>query len=210
VKGVPQVINVNTVLAKDTDQEVEVISCTLSPVDNEGPRLPVPRAHVVKGLHIDDRFKPNHLDLKSWYHLDDLSLAAEVELDSVSMLIGEDVPRAHAVLESRFGDDHEPYAVRTPLAWCVAGPTRGAFDQRVMVSFICQGSSYGGGVDGSMKQLEEAVEKLWNVEKHGFANRHEKAMSVKDRRALEILQNTAQKVEWRYQIGSLPECIAMP
>ena len=48
-----------------------------------------------------------------------------VDVNKVSVLIDEDVPQAHAALGYCWGDNpiNQPYAVKIPFEWCVAGPT---------------------------------------------------------------------------------------
>ena len=48
-----------------------------------------------------------------------------MELNEVSVLIGQDVPQAHIVLHYCFGDNpqSQPYPSKTPFERCVAGPT---------------------------------------------------------------------------------------
>ena len=105
VHETPGLISVNTMLAKGQDQNVKVFGCNLSPVGVADPKIPVRRAHTVNELHIDARYRPNTLDLSEWSHLEKLDLSTDVEEDSASMLIGEDVPWAHAVLKSCYGDE---------------------------------------------------------------------------------------------------------
>ena len=52
-------------------------------------------------------------------------LNVPVDLNEVSVLIGQDVPQAHIVLHYCWGDNPQsaPYTLKTPFGWCVPGPT---------------------------------------------------------------------------------------
>ena len=59
--------------------------------------------------------------MKQWRHLEAIDIP-ELEDPEVTILIGTDVPEANWNLEERRGRRKEPYAIRTPLGWSVAGP----------------------------------------------------------------------------------------
>ena len=46
-QGTPEVISVNTALAKGQYQNVTVFGCNLSPIGVADPKIPVRRAHIV-------------------------------------------------------------------------------------------------------------------------------------------------------------------
>ena len=49
----------------------------------------------------------------------------DVDVSKVTVLIGQYVPQAHVVLDYSCGDNpqNQPYAMKTPFGWSVAGPT---------------------------------------------------------------------------------------
>jgi hypothetical protein len=207
VKGIAEVISVNTVLDKCQDKQVELISCTLTPVGHMEPSIPVSRAHVVEELNIDGRYRPDSYNVSEWDHLQDVDLSTEVELKAVSMLIGEDVPWAHTVMDSRYGDKphEEPYAVKTPLAWCVAGPVKMEAKHPVNVNLVIENSPSESfpPTDKETELLEEAVSRLWEEERHGFTCDRKSCMSVEDKRAMEAMKNSTHFVDGNYEIGLL-------
>ncbi|XP_064632677.1 uncharacterized protein LOC135490994 [Lineus longissimus] len=194
IKGAPETISINTVLATGQDQEVAVCECMLKPVD--------------------------------------LDLSTPVDKEAVSILIGEDVPRAHTILEGHYGTDHqvEPYAVRTPLAWCVAGPTHDGsgstvdanltisnrgLDQQIDESSIVTKGKSGGTLEvessSATKGKSEKIEIsqynqkliLWQTERHEFVCEDIKMVSVEDHRALDLLDKGTKLVNGHYKIGLL-------
>ncbi|XP_064621227.1 uncharacterized protein LOC135484045 [Lineus longissimus] len=166
ITGLPEVLSVNTVLAKGQSKEVKIAECFLSPTSEEEPLIPVSRAHVVDELHID---------------------------------------------ESRYGEcpDTQPYAVKTPLSWCVAGPTCKTGDQPVPSCNLLVASTdvLGGNGDRTSElaseSLELEVKKRWEKERHGFACDGIKRMSVEDKRAMQILESKTAFIDGNYQIGLL-------
>ena len=78
VGGSSEVISVNTTLEQKQDKHLKSLKCFLSPVGAAEPCIPVERAHVVSNLHIDDRYRPDTLDLSEWSHLQQLNLMADV------------------------------------------------------------------------------------------------------------------------------------
>ncbi|XP_064621090.1 uncharacterized protein LOC135483946 [Lineus longissimus] len=232
IEGEPETISINTVLASGKEQEVSICECTLQPIGTDEPSIPVNRANIVEELHIDRKYHPNTLDLSDWEHLKELDLSTQVDEESVSILIGEDVPRAHMVLESCYGTEPhvQPYAVRTPLAWCVAGPIHEESAKGVEINLLAVAEKaedtevinqccrtdevddevVAGKSEVEMNQLEqhnqkleEAVSSLWQTEKHGFINEDVKMMSFEDRKALHLLDTRTKLVNGHYEIGLL-------
>ncbi|XP_064629287.1 uncharacterized protein LOC135488576 [Lineus longissimus] len=209
IRGTPETISVNTVIVEGMNQDVVISRCLLTPVGRAEPQIPVERAHFVESLNISQRYRPDSLNLSDWDHLRDLDLAAEVEERSVSVLIGEEVPWAHAVLESSYGDqlNSQPYAVKTPLAWCMAGPAQSLNTSlsQISVNFIQEESTSGDNTltDEKYQSLENAVKRLWEEEKYGFTCNGEKAISVEDKRGLKISEDTTKIVDGQYQTGLL-------
>jgi hypothetical protein len=182
----------------------------LQPIGADHPVIPVNKAYIVSDLHVDTQYHPESVDLTTWEHLRGINISSKVDINSVAILIGENVPIAHAVLESRYSKDphSQPYAVRTPLhalGWCVAGPTQGE-QASVDVNFVSLNQTGGSEIRGGAKEmaLMKAVEKLWQVEKHGFENTNVKMMSAEDRQSLIMLEDgTRQTEDGHYEIGLL-------
>ena len=106
---------------KNHDCELAKVSFMVRPADQDGPCFPVCHALTVESLNVSDRYCPDKLDLSEWSHLKDLEFPnVPVELNEVSVLIGQDVPQAHIVLHYCFGDNpqSQPYASNDPI-WIV-------------------------------------------------------------------------------------------
>ena len=117
--GTPEKVSIDsTVTQKNHDCELAKVSFMVRPADQEGPCFPVRHALTVESLNVSDRYCPDKLDLSEWPHLKDLEFPnVPVELNEVSVLIGQDVPQAHIVLHYCFGDNpqSQPHASKTPF-----------------------------------------------------------------------------------------------
>ena len=71
---------------------------------------------------MNERVLPNEIDCQRYEHLADINMP-EVEFKRVSIIIGEDVRRAHIVRAVRVPDSDECglYTTRTAPGWTVAG-----------------------------------------------------------------------------------------
>lgn len=202
--GTPEKVSINTVTHKNHDCELTRVKFLIRSLRQDGPLYSIPHALAIQDLNVSVRYCPNQVDLTQWPHLAHLELPnISVDVPKVSVLIGQDVPQAHIVLDYRWGDSpqNQPYAMRTPFGWCVAGPTNKGEDNSKPVAlsvfeFDCT-------KEGSVKGLHQQVEKFWDSESHRFGNIDDSCDSRKDRRALEILNTTTKLKNGRYKVGLL-------
>ena len=127
-------------------------------------------------------------DIGSCPHLADIELT-ELEDKSVELLIGANTPEVFFCEEERRGG---PYGIRTILGWTVLGPRSKGVPENGSVNFIrC---------DDTL--LNKQVEQFWNTEFSDISE-DSKAMSMEDKRSLEIMESTITHVDDHYQV-SLP------
>ena len=77
---------------------------------------------------LSNRYCPSQLDLSSCPHLSGLQLPnTAVDVNEVSVLVGQNVPQVHMVLYYCWGENPQcqPCGMKTPFGWCAAGPTSG-------------------------------------------------------------------------------------
>ena len=204
LQGIPEKVSINTVTHKNHDCELVKVKFLVHPTGQDGPCFPVCHALAVESLNVSARYCPNQLDLSEWPHLKDLEVPnALVDINEVSVLIGQDVPQAHIVLDYCWGDNpqSQPYGMKTPFGWCVAGPTSKKEDdsQPVALSVF----EFDWAKDESPMKLHQQVEKFWASESYGFGNAGDSANSVEDNRALEILEGTTKLKNGMYEVGLL-------
>ena len=153
-------------------------------------------ALTVKSLNVSDRYCPSQLDLPPWPHLSGLQLPnAAVDVNEVSVLIGQDETQVHMVLDYCWGDSpqSQPYGMKTPFGWCVANENK-----PVALSVF----EFDWAEDKRDMKLHEQVEKFWALESHGFRS-DGTSNSLEDERALEILKRTTKLKDGRYEVGLL-------
>ncbi|XP_070566927.1 uncharacterized protein [Ptychodera flava] len=86
-------------------------------------------------LPISENSIPSVRDTQRWSHLKDVQLP-ELKNKEVTILIGNDVPEAHWILEERRGGRKQPYAVKTLLGWTLIGPMAGSKTLDANVNYI--------------------------------------------------------------------------
>ena len=155
-------------------------------------------------LNVSDQYCPEQLDLSEWPNLKDLEFPnAPVDMNEVSVLIGQDVPQAHIVLDYCWGDNpqSQPYDTKTPFGWCVAGPTNKREDDSKPVALYV--FEFDWAENEPAMELNQQVEKFWDSESYRFGNAGESPNSVEDKSALEILEGTTRLKNERYEVGLL-------
>ncbi|KAJ8043661.1 hypothetical protein HOLleu_10857 [Holothuria leucospilota] len=86
-------------------------------------------------LNIDGSNIPTQADEDIWPNLAGLTIP-EVNIDDISILIGQDCPEALMPLDIRNGPKGSPFAIRTQLGWVINGPMDKSTRRRVSVNFV--------------------------------------------------------------------------
>ena len=204
LQGTPEKVSINTVTQKNHDCELAKVKFLVRPTGQDGPCFPVCHALAVESLNVSDQYSPDHLDLSEWPRLKDLEFPnVPVDMNEVSVLIGQDVPQAHIVLDYCWGDNpqSQPYATKTPFGWCVAGPTNKREDNSKPVALSV--FEFDWAENEPAMELHQQVEKFWASESYGFGNASDSANSIEDNRALEVLEGTTRLKNGRYEVGLL-------
>ena len=115
-------------------------------------------------------------EIRKWPHLDDISLP-ETWDKRVTILIGSDHPQIIDLqLAKREGECGQLSAVRTPFGRTVFRPIREIADEQVHVNII----------NTEREVFNAQLERMYN-EEFGDTNETLEGMSVKDRKAEEIM-----------------------
>ena len=151
--------------------------------------LEIPNALSIKSLSVARSCIPTKADIEEWRHLDGVNIP-ELENPEVTILIGTDVPEAHWKLEERQGRKKEPYPIRTPLGWSVAGP---------------MGKGKGGGatsffVNSGDEFLTKTVERMFQLDCSEPPHCEDLALSFEDKKAQKIIENSVKVVDNHYQL----------
>ena len=122
-------------------------------------------------------------------HLEGLRFVNSSE-GEVKLLIGYDEPLVHQVIEQRFGDQREPFASCTPFRWILLGPLPQYYKQSHM------------NYEVDVEDLSQQVALMYNKEFEHMHSSSERLISLKDCRALEVMERTVTLKNGHYEIAS--------
>ena len=139
---------------------------------------------------VSERQMATNEDIKRWAHLCDVSLPERGD-KKVTILIGNDRPDLiDKQLDRKEGDQGKPVAVRTPLGWTVPGPIGETVKDRVHINFT----------HTSQDSLSIQLERMYDEEFVEADANAEEGMSVEDRKAQELMDQSATLVNGHYQL----------
>ncbi|XP_006813138.1 uncharacterized protein LOC102800684 [Saccoglossus kowalevskii] len=144
---------------------------------------------------------PTKLDIKGWSHLNDIELP-EIEVKDVTLLIGNDVPEAHWVLEERRGERKQPYGIRTLLGWTFIGPMGRKKRGGNSINFINVDQVLDS--DSPIQCLEPITSQLHRMYNADFTESlfdTKACMSLEDRSAKAIMDSSVCLIEGHYQLA---------
>eukprot|EP00112_Aurelia_sp_Birch-Aquarium-sp1_P005177 Seg1587.2 transcript_id=Seg1587.2/GoldUCD/mRNA.D3Y31 product="hypothetical protein" protein_id=Seg1587.2/GoldUCD/D3Y31 len=164
-----QVTLVTAKIANSLDQKQEKSNVTLSGIGNEDLRARTSvslqistscgtsffnNAYIVKKISHHLPYLNGNSLKERYKHLEDV----EVQLvdGPIDLLIGQDCPSLLRQLEVRYGEKHEPYAVRTPLGWSICGPL-GQLDDNQSVHVVCS-------LEDEPTNVDYTLRKFWEIE----------------------------------------------
>ena len=193
IQGIPEQIGVNTIKNSCKVVEPNRVSFTLSSVESFGESIEFSEAYVLPDLNQSQRALPERIDVRNHSHLCDIEFPA-VDIKRVSILVGNNIPYAHIQKEVRAPKDARKglYGCRYPLGWCVCGCYGARNPQGVSVNFVS--------VDHKPVDL---IEKFWKLEDCGTVKSGEKPLSIEDKRAMQLIEDTTRLVDGRYEVGIL-------
>lgn len=171
-------------------EEVDLIATGTENCPRKSRRsINLPKVLAVEEL---PTFQPklNQFDPKKWNHLCEIDSYKGEENLKVGLIIGQDVPEALMPIEIRRGTSSDPYAVRTALGWTFNGPINSESPSDTLVFFTQTQSDV---------NLENQVSKFWKIEK--LAEDKETAMSVDDKKAVNIWESSIEQINGHYQLA---------
>ncbi|XP_068726426.1 uncharacterized protein [Montipora capricornis] len=141
------------------------------------PKLPVASESV-----------PRQEDLHRWPHLKGVTVA-KINAD-VGLLIGHDVPKALEPKEVRVSQNGGPYAAKTLLGWAINCPLGRNGSAKRTSNFIRADTA-----------LDQQFQRFCNMEFNDSLLDNERAMSLEDKRALNIMESPAVLKTGHYEIA---------
>ena len=189
-----EVVSVSTLLQKE-DEEFGVVEFKLQSASG-GEVITVEEGLVTEKFNIAEKCLLEDIDRRSHSHLVDIEIPV-VKLKKVSVLIGEDVSKAHEVFEVRKSNkpDSQQQALRGPLGWVITGTIHGSQNHRnFSVNFVTFD-----------KNLHDQVETFWKLQGVGTkgalktrtdsgadCRRRDLILSREDMQAVDILERTTK------------------
>ena len=173
------------------------ISLTVEPLDG-ADKVDVKRLWTVDRLNASSHSIPSEHDARQWPHLRDIKLPSISEKE-VRLIIGTNDPDAFWELEKRRGNRGEPYAIRTPLGWTLMGPMEKSDSQDCHLNVNCVRSAEVVREDNDC--LMQQLERFWAVENFGGIPSCKFNMSLEDKTALAIMEQSVKLEDGHYQVA---------
>ena len=200
IKGTPTTFSLTTISEGTKRNNGEEVSLVVSSL-NVSEHVDIPCSWTVKNLPVSRKCIPTARDVSQWSHLEGIEFP-ELSNKNVAMIIGCDVPEAHWVLDECRGRRKEPYAVKTLLGWMLMGPVEHKGREDFHVNFINREDI----------SLQTQVERMFQMEFNETNAKSTAEMSLEDRKALSIMESSAELVDghyqialpWRYGVPNLP------
>lgn len=192
IKGTPSRISLSTVSDTGNQESGMKVEFKISSLDDQRA-INVSSAWAIKDLEIPLKHTKTLETVDRWPHLKGVPFP-EVERKKISVLIGTGVQEAFIPLEVRQGKSNEPFAIRSNLGWSVlGGASKGRPCEKLCSNYIC----------GEDVTLGHQLEEFWKVESYGIQKTEIEPMSVEDKRAMKVIEDTISKEEGHYQMGLL-------
>ena len=172
--GKPKRLTLSTLGHRHDIYESLTVSFTIASLDGTA-KFDIDNAVTIDHLPVLPNGNLSENDLISFPHLKSLKLPM-LNNATVDVLIGNDVIRAHKVLEEREGNGNQPNAIRTPLGWSLIGPSIGSCSKgKASAHFAMTDEAF-----------DKAIQQSWyqDFEKDELSY----PTSVEDRKVLSILK----------------------
>ncbi|KAK2561737.1 hypothetical protein P5673_015113 [Acropora cervicornis] len=188
IEGAPSKLTLTTVNNADVEEGVKV-NFKIAPVDSQNDHvLNVNSAWAVKDLTIPLKHTKLSKSVEQCPHLRQVSFP-EVERKKISILLGTNIQEVFIPLDVRRGKPNDPIAIKSCLGWSILGAPQ---IQGLINLVTAQDVS-----------LDKQLEEFWKVESYGTARPESKPLSVEDRRALKLIENSICLRDGHYQMGVL-------
>jgi len=190
LQGKTEVLSLTTLEKRNSRAQTTVVDLLVSDINCENT-VEINRVYTRRMLPINMENIATSNDVKQWPHLGQVPLPQIVDCKSVGLLIGQDVPEALMPREVIGGNAGSSFAVRTLLGWTLNGPIDSESE--------CVESTVSANFVHADVTLEQQVERFWKIESIESPSNDEAALSVNDRRAMKIWNESAKYVDGRYE-----------
>ena len=198
--------NVETTGQEKMSQRVRLELSPLTETEDASRKICVPEAFSVDRVNVRVPVlkKKQLLNLK---HLHGLKIP-DLSGGEVQLLLGANVLEAVLQREARVGRPGEPVAIRTAFGWSLTGSFAGVVPEHHReVMFVSKSKS-----QQSDEDLSNMLHDWWSTESFGTKPVDKHPVTLEDKKAMGILENTTQLKGGRYEVGLLwrEEEVSMP
>ena len=152
-------------------------------------QLPITNAWVVHDLKFSTSPGRVSSAKESYDYLNDIPFDP-VESENIELLIGADHPNLHLYTETRSRNHNEPVALHTALGWVLFGGNKKT--ENCMLNKV------------TLESATDIIQRFWDIESYGTVPKDDvSAMTVEDKRSIEILKQTTFKSGNHYITGLL-------
>ena len=178
----------------NNEEHHECIMVNLDVMDlDENVMIEVPNVFSVKKLNISFESITKQDDIENWSYLHGVTVPKALKDQDVGLLIGVDVPEALEPEEIKRAQDGGPYAVKTKFGWTLNGPL-GRYGKEHKQCYLVP--SY-----ENDDMLEKQFKQYINRDFCESTTDNCKTMSMEDKKALAVLDDTAKLVDGHYQLA---------
>ena len=149
-----------------------------------------------KSLNISRTTVARQEDVDRWQHLKGIKLPREIPNGEVTLLIGIDVPEALQPHDIRKSENGGPYAIQTVFGWALNGPRKVALYRRPITKKTCLFAQ-----TAVSDALSEQLKRYFSYDFNESLVDSKKMMSVEDKKALSVFEDSVQLIEGHYQIS---------
>ena len=188
LKGAKTKLSLTTLQSEDEPIECSLVSLEASDL-SEKHTVQLPKVYSRPSLPIPPEAIARQEDVDRWPYLKGINIP---HIDTeIGLLIGSDVPEALQPKEIRPSEDSGPFATRTVLGWVLNGPLGRAATTKVSTANFVQGS----------KTLDEQFHEFCNLEFSDTFYESKTSMSLNDRKALNIMEETIKLENGHYEMA---------
>ena len=187
VKGEKTTLSLTTMQTSNEEIACSLVNLEVSDLSDLNS-IDLPMVYSRPSLPVSTDTIGTQEDVNRWPHLKGVTIPS---IDAeIGLLLGSDVPEVLQPKEMKQSKNGGPFATRTILGWVLNGPLGRTGVKRPAANFV----------DTNAK-LSKQFEDYCNLEFNDSSYEPKTSMSQNDRRALEIIENSAKLVDGHYEIG---------
>ena len=187
IEGNPTTLSLTTMQQHNGHVKSSVVSLEVLDLD-EVNLVELPTVFSTPKMPVTSSDIPRQKDIEKWQYLKDVKLS---QLNAnVGLLIGNDVPKALEPQEVKGSRNGGPFAIRTLLGWVVNGPLCRDGKTSHTANFI----------KADENDLSQQFERFCNQEFNDVSSYGKPSMSVEDKQALSVFEDSAQVKEGHYEV----------